>query len=190
MYKKFTIIFALGTFFLLITGCTSSVKKEDVSQTTNITNITIATIGVSPSIDSDKVKFETIQLKDLKSENAKLSEKFDAIFIMPEFFNEAAADKYISEYEMLKIPTFFIESKKDELPFINKDVSYETAPKINSGNFATGYLNKISTKKEFSYMTWKYQLSNNLDKKDAIELVYTQIFETISDLKSQVPNKN
>lgn len=190
MYKKFITFLTLSALLFLIAGCTSKATKEGAPQTTNINDITIATIGVPPSVDSDKVKFETIQLKDLNSETAKLSEKFDAVFIMPEFLSDASADKYISRYETLKIPIFFIESKKDELPFINKDVSYETAPKINSGNFATGYLNNASNKKEISYMTWKYQLSNDLDKKDAIELVYTQIFETISDLKSQSQNKN
>lgn len=103
---------------------------------------------------------------------------------MPEFLSPASADKYISAYEELKIPIFFIESKKDELPFINEDVSYENAPVVNSSNnFATGYLNKSSNQKEVSYVTWKYQLSKNVNKKDAIQKVYTQIFETISDVQ-------
>lgn len=179
MCNKFISIFVLSVL-LLITGCSSNTAKED----TITTNLKIATIGAPPSLNADQVKFENIQLENLKKTTDNISGNYNAVFIMPEFLSPASADKYISAYEELKIPIFFIESKKDELPFINEDVSYENAPVVNSSNnFATGYLNKSSNQKEVSYVIWKYQLSKNVNKKDAIQKVYTQIFETISDVQ-------
>ncbi|HZG11549.1 hypothetical protein D6T70_04785 [Kurthia gibsonii] len=61
---------------------------------------------------------------------------------MPESLNDASAEQYVSVHETLKIPIFFIEYKKFELPFIYEDITYKTAPKINSANFTIGYLNK------------------------------------------------
>lgn len=61
MCNKFISIFVLSVL-LLITGCSSNTAKED----TITTNLKIATIGAPPSLNADQVKFENIQLEDLK----------------------------------------------------------------------------------------------------------------------------
>ena len=82
-------------------------------------------------------------------------------------------------YQGLTIPTFFIESQKRHLPFVNENLTYETAPEID-GVYATGYLHG-GTEEENKTDVWQYGLYNDVKNEVNIKDVYTRIFKTVSD---------
>ena len=178
MYKFIIKCFLCSSIFFLLAGCTSTTTQKSKDS-----HLTIATIGSPPEITDQQITFESISLQNLQNDTKQLSEKYDALFIMPKYLSDAANDVYIASYEKLRIPTFFIESKKQELPFINDDVSYENAPQIDEVEyFATGYLNQPNEETDVSYMTWRY-LQTSKSSAKALENVYKKIFQTIEDLK-------
>ena len=71
---------------------------------------------------------------------------------------EADDDKYVATYKDLQIPTFFIETTKLHLPFVNEGITYETARKIDGENvYAVGYLYS-GTEEEYKDDIWKFYL--------------------------------
>ncbi|UQW97648.1 hypothetical protein M2M59_01180 [Rummeliibacillus sp. G93] len=174
MYK----ILFYSLMVVLLGGCNIENSKTDMFSGKELH---IGVIGDIPEVFEKNIEFETISLKALKNRTNSLSKKFDAIFIMPKFLSDAANDQYVESYKRLTIPTFFIQSTKAHVPFVNKDVTYDSAPTSTIGgpnDYATGYL-FTGSPKEYSDETWRYAMTEGANKEMEIKNVYSRIFKTI-----------
>ncbi|MGE7983739.1 hypothetical protein [Solibacillus sp. NPDC093137] len=170
--KKFLLLFSLLT---LLVGCNNTVEAEKVYTGKDLT---IGIIGTAPKIKETNVTFEKIDFNDLTTNLEKITSDLDAIIITKEFLNEADEDKYVSVYINSTIPTFFMESTKAHVPFTNEGVDYEDFPEVDASIYAIGFLSTESDE-GFNEQTWRYQLKDNKENEQNIQLVYTRMFETI-----------
>ncbi|WP_155591470.1 hypothetical protein [Lysinibacillus cavernae] len=175
MKKILSII--LGTLLLLV-GC----DTRSTNQMYKGNDLTVGVIGPFPNISEENVVFEKITLDDLKESTEKISNDFDAVIITKEFLSEADDEQYVTVYNELEIPTFFMQSTKAHVPFVNKGVDYDTFIDIQPLSYATGYLN-TSTDNEIKYETWRYELKDHKENDTNIQELYSRIFQTIDSLK-------
>ena len=166
--------FFIGFLFLfsLLVGC----KAEDEvdSPIYEGSDLIIGVIGKSPEVREKNVSFNSITLAELESNVAKVSSEYDAVFIMKPYLEQAGKEQFYV-FSELKIPVFFIESKKSYLPFIYDDITYEEAPTIEDQTYATGIISE--DKDTFHY--WGYGLYNDTQNETNIKDVYSRIFSTI-----------
>lgn len=169
----------LIVMLVILVGCN---KDEANSEVYNGRDLIIGILGEEPDIREKNVKFEKLSFAELEQNIEENSSEFDAIFIMPEVLVEAADDRYVSVYQDLKIPIFFIESTKAHLPFVHENVTYETAPEVGGdANYATGYLFS-GTEEEYRDDVWYYNLYNDIKNEATIKDVYSRIFDTIEQI--------
>ncbi|ENQ3107875.1 hypothetical protein SAMN04488168_11135 [Bacillus sp. 491mf] len=163
-------------FFILmiLAGCNSNTVNSSLYKGKSLN---IGIIGNAPQVREENVKFTTITLNELE-EGKTLASKFDAVFIMKEHLSEAADSKYAKVYKETGIPFFFIETKKSYIPFVYEKVSYEDFPKVESGEYATGYFQEGE-----NIQSWGFGLYNDNVNEANIKDVYTRIFSTIESLK-------
>ncbi|WP_138419421.1 hypothetical protein [Aquibacillus sediminis] len=159
--------------FSLLVGC----KAEDEvdSPIYEGSDLIIGVIGKIPEVREENVNFKSITLTELESNVAKVSNEYDAVFIMKHYLDQAGENKFAQEYKELKIPVFFIESKKSYIPFIYDDMTYEEAPNMEDQTYATGIISE--EKDTFNY--WGYGLYNDTENETNIKDVYSRIFTTI-----------
>ena len=159
-------------------ACTQDEVKSEIYSGRDLS---IIVIGDTPEVREKNITFIQKSLEEIAGDVKKTSNEFDAIFITPAQFSEADDDKYVATYQGLTIPTFFIESRKRHLPFVNENLTYETAPEIEGEtSYATGYLYS-GTKEEYKTDVWQYGLYNDVKNDVNIKDVYTRIFKTVSD---------
>lgn len=178
-------ILILIAFMVLIAGCSTNDTPEPIEQTENPEFksydgdlLRIAVIGEQPTIkEKDLIKFISLELNQL---NQLDSSKYDAIFIMNEYLEQAAEDKYAKVYRSTSIPFFFIQSKKSFIPFITEDISYTDADEFRDQTYATGFLQQ--NKEE--YQSWGYGLYNDKVSEINIKDAYSRIFSTIQSIKN------
>ncbi|WP_138420846.1 hypothetical protein [Aquibacillus sediminis] len=89
---------------------------------------------------------------------------------MKQYLGQAGEKQFAQVYNELKIPVFFIESKKSYLPFIYYDMTYEEAPNIEDQTYATGIISEA--KDTFNY--W-----DDAENETNIKDVYSRIFTII-----------
>ncbi|MFC4403345.1 hypothetical protein [Gracilibacillus xinjiangensis] len=77
----------------------------------------IGVIGNLPEVREENVNIKSITLAELESKVAKVSNEYEAVFIMKQYLEQAGEHQYAQVYRDIKIPVFFIESKKAHLPF-------------------------------------------------------------------------
>ncbi|WP_138420849.1 hypothetical protein [Aquibacillus sediminis] len=159
--------------FSLLVGC----KAEDEvdSSIYEGSDLIIGVIGKSPEVREKNINFKRIRLAELESNVAKVSNDYDAVFIMKQYLDQAGEKQFAQVFNELKIPVFFIESKKSYLPFIYDDMTYEEAPNIEDQTYATGIISE--EKDTFNY--WGYGLYNDTENETNIKDVYSRIFTTI-----------
>lgn len=176
--KKILSIITLATL-LIIVGCDTNISNN---QMYNGNDLKVGIIGPFPDFSEEKVVFEKITFDDLKGNTQKISHDLDAVIITKEFLSEADNDQYVTVYNELEIPTFFMQSTKAHIPFVNEGVDYDTFIDIQPLSYATGYLN-TSTDKEIKYETWRYELIDHKENNSNIQELYSRIFKTIDSLK-------
>lgn len=137
-------------------------------------SLNIGIIGSIPKIREKQIKFTSMQFSDLEKQTADTN--YDAIFITKDNLSQAGQGKYLSNYKSTKIPFFFIESEKSYFPFIEKDLTYENAPDINSQVYATGIMFNADNLK-----FWEYNLYNDIKNQTNIAEAYSRIFKAIAD---------
>ncbi|SDN14300.1 hypothetical protein SAMN05518871_103416 [Psychrobacillus sp. OK028] len=168
------------SFIIVLTFILGACNKDEVkSEIYNSRDLSIIVIGDIPEVIEENITFTQKSLEDIAGDVKNTSNEFDAVFITPVQFAEADDDKYVETYQGLTIPTFFIESPKRHLPFVNENLTYETAPGID-GVYATGYLHG-GTEEENNTDVWQYGLYNDVKNEVNIKDVYTRIFKTIND---------
>ncbi|TLS36441.1 hypothetical protein [Pseudalkalibacillus caeni] len=172
--KIIKLLFGFFSIIGLMTGC---VSDEVDSPIYSGKNLNIGVIGKVPEVREQNVSFTNIEFEDLKTDLDKTSSDLDAIFIMKDHLSQAAESQYANIYKSLSIPTFFFETNKGYLPFVNKDMTYENSPKIRELTYATGYLQKEENAKY-----WAYGLYNDVVNETNVEDVYTRVFTTIDSL--------
>lgn len=164
---------------IILVGCN---KDEANSELYNGRDLIIGILGEELDVREENVSFEKLSFAELEQNTEKISSEFDAVFIMTEILSEAADDRYASVYKDLTIPIFFIESTKAHVPFVNEDVTYETAPEVGGdSNYATGYLFS-GTEAEYKDDTWRYNLYNDIQNEANVKDVYSRIFDTIEQI--------
>lgn len=156
---------------ILLVGCSNNdmniYKGRDLK---------IAVIGAIPEIREENINFKKITFRDLQNNTENLSAEVDAIFIMKEFLNEADDDQYVLAYRTLNIPTFFMQSTKAHVPFVNEGIRYDDVIDVQPAGYATGFLN-LGTDQDY---TWRYELDN----KESIQDIYSRIFATVESVSS------
>lgn len=180
--KKTLLLIAI---VLLLAGCSSKHTPDPNEKiespefkSYNGDQLRIGLIGEPPTIkEKNLIKFTSLELNLL---NHLDSSKYDAIFIMKEYLEQAAEDKYANVYRSTSIPFFFIQSKKSFIPFITKEISYRDADEFKDQTYATGFLQQ--NKEE--YQTWGYGLYNDTVSEINIKDVYSRIFSTIESIKN------
>ena len=178
-------ILTLIAFMLLIAGCSTKNTPKPIEETESPEFrsydgdlLRIAVIGEQPTIkEKDLIKFTSLDLNQL---NQVDSSKYDAIFIMKEYLEQAAESKYAKIYKSISIPIFFIQSKKSFIPFITEDISYKDANEFREQTYATGFLQQ--NKEE--YQSWGYGLYNDTVSEINIKEAYSRIFGTIQSIKN------
>jgi len=142
-------------------------------------DLKIGVIGAIPEVREENIDFQVITFEELKYNTESLSKELDAIMIMKEFLHEADDDQYVAAYRALTIPTFFMQSTKVHVPFVNEGVQYDDIIEVDPANFSTGFLD-LGTDEKIKEHTWRYTLG----KKQNIQDVYSQIFATIESVSS------
>jgi len=142
-------------------------------------DLKIGVIGTVPEVREENIDFQDITFEELKNNTESLSKELDAIMIMKEFLHEADVDQYVAAYRSLKIPTFFMQSTKVHVPFVNEGVRYDDIIEVDPANFATGFLD-LGTDEKIKEHTWRYKL----EKKQNIQDVYSRIFATIESVSN------
>ncbi len=137
--------------------------------------LNIGVIGQSPEVREQIVNFQSINIDELESNTGNISTDFDAICIMKDHLEQAAENQYAKVYSELKIPVFFIESKKAYVPFINDDITYERSPDVDDQMYATG----VISKEDGTFDAWGFGLYNDTENETNIKSVYSKIFDTI-----------
>lgn len=168
-------VFLLFIALFLLAGCDGH-PEEEIYQGRDLT---IGVIGSIPSIKEENVDFKKITLDDMEKR-----QKLDAILIMKECLTEADQEQYVAVYHALTIPVFFMESTKAHVPFTNEGVDYASFPDVDSSGYATGFL-RTEADEGFNERTWRYYLKNDQESKSNIQIVYTQIFNTIESVDSK-----
>ncbi|HWO76559.1 MAG TPA: hypothetical protein VNM69_11790 [Bacillus sp. (in: firmicutes)] len=169
--KKLFIGILILLFFLM--GCNAEDEYE--APVYKGQDLTIGVIGEKPDVREKNVHFQSVSLDELESANNRISDNFDTIFIMKENLEQAAENKYAKVYKELKLPIFFIESKKAYVPFINDDLTYNEVPDIDDQMYITG----IISKGEDTFKIWGFGLYNDTENDTNIKSVYSSVFETI-----------
>lgn len=137
-------------------------------------NLTIGIIGDIPKVREKQVKFTKIQFSDIEKE--KFDTGYDAIFITKENLSEAAKAKYAPIYKKSNIPFFFIQTEKSFIPFTLEELSYEDAADSKDQTYITGIVRNGD-----NITAHKYGLYNDIENEDNIKVVFTNVFQTISE---------
>jgi hypothetical protein len=165
------------TILIIFTACS---KPQSIKTNThNDKALRIGIIGETPKVVEEKVTFGKIKFSDLEKDT--VDSQYDAIFITKYNLSEASQGKYADIYKKSKIPFFFIQTEKSYVPFTEKDLTYDNAPKFTDQSYATGIMyngNKLNF--------WGYGLYNDIENQANIKDVYSRIFETIS--QNTMPN--
>lgn len=141
----------------------------------------IAVIGEVPDLYSDKVSFEQIELEEFSGIDLESSSEFDAVMVTPSEFEGASDDRFADVYRNSKIPVIFFNSPKRHFPFVNEEVTYETAhwEVLNNGSHTTVYLHTfLPDSMESKEDAWYFYLK---DEKMLNEL-YREILQKIEEL--------
>lgn len=169
--KKFLLIISL----LLLVSC----SNQDVNYEGAPLNI--AVIGDVPEMNNEKIKFKTITLEEFNEKDLEATSVLDAVMITPSMFEKASEDSFIEVYNNSKLPIIFLDSSKRHIPFVNEDITYQTAPSksLNNDSHTTIYLNSyLADSEESKEDVWYFYL------KDAkkINKLYEEVFKKIEEL--------
>lgn len=164
---------------LALSGCSTETSKEENASLNNGAYLKIGIVGEKPHIQKENIKFEALTLEQLK-DTKKVSSNFDAVFITKGNLKKADDEKYVTVYDNLKIPIFFLQTTKGFLPFVTEGLSYKEASELNH-SYASGYLKE----KKSSYRYWEYGLNDDVVNEKNINNVYSRIFKTVEDVKRE-----
>ncbi len=173
--KKFSLMLII-VISVLLSGCGKTTDKMTVKDAYNGDKLTIGVIGELPKVIEGNVLFQQLQFDELKemTENPGM----DAIIITKENLEEASEGTYAAIYQASTIPVFFIQSEKSYVPFIREDLSYQDAAFMDDLTYITGIQYQ-----DGSLKTWGFGLYNDTVSEENIQIAYTQLFETIDELK-------
>ena len=174
--KRLLLFGILGISLLMLSACSNQEGKYQGAE---------LDIGVVGELSNDHLD----KMIDVGNHNLMLTtmstmqevednwHSFDAIMIMPDAFEEASNDKYISLYEAMEIPVVFFDSEKRHYPFVNEGMTYSSAhwDALVNGSHSTIYLRNSEDNHEDA---WYFYLNeeNELDK------LLKELFEKIDSL--------
>ena len=164
---------------LTLSGCSTETSREENESLNNNAYLKIGIIGKKPHIKKENIKFEDLTFEQLK-DTKKVSSDFDALFITKVNLKEADDEQYVTVYNNLKIPIFFLQTTTGFLPFVTEGLSYKEASELNH-SYASGYLKE----KKSSYRYWEYGLNDDVLNEKNINNVYSRIFKTVEDVKRE-----
>ncbi|MFJ7746902.1 amino acid oxidase [Peribacillus sp. NPDC097295] len=164
--KRIVILVSL----VLLAACSNSEVKYDGAP------LKIAVIGETPSFQNKNIRVEPLSLDKFIEESTLISANYDAVMLSKDVFEAASDDKFVDVYTSSEIPIVFLNSSKRHYPFVNEDITYETAPdSLTDGSHTTVYLHDDHANKDDA---WFFHLD---DKKNENEL-YTKLFKKIEEL--------
>lgn len=174
MKKLFSIM--LWSLFVFA-GCQSDQSDEVQSSIYEGKNLSIGIVGKKPEVREKNVSFTSLTMEQIRDK--ELLSHFDAVIFTKEHLQAAAEHTYKQIYQTANIPFFFLESKKAYLLYSDMNISYEQAPDVTNGEYATGFLQKNN---HIEY--WGFGLYNDKRNAKNIQDVYTRMFQTISSVKN------
>jgi len=184
MSKKIILLFFQIILIATTLGCTNSNFNDSntIEVTPSDAYLTIGVIGTSPEVNEKNITFKPYSLEQL---DENIDPTLDALFVMPEHLEEAAEPEFAQLYRRLPYPTFFIGSEKLAYAFTEEDVTYETAFTGDKLMYTRGvFFNPDSE----TYQGWEFGLYNDVRNEKNIKAMYTQVFETISNLSFYTKN--
>ncbi|AQQ53213.1 hypothetical protein [Planococcus lenghuensis] len=129
----------------------------------------IAVAGTAPPYELSEVEFEEVHIDEL----VEAAGQYDALFIMEETFDQTSQDNYISLYESLPYPTFFIGLDKPIEVFVSEGFSLSDFTEDMSTAFAQGYY-----KHDSGTLEWTFVPST---PEEELRSLYVGIFKVIDD---------
>lgn len=178
-YSKRMMFFILVFSIVNILGC-SNINFDNpntIEVTPSDAYLTIGVIGASPEVNEKNIIFKPYSVEQL---DENVDPTLDALFVMPEHLEEAAEPEFAQLYRRLPYPTFFIGSEKLAYAFTEEDVTYETAFSGDKLMYTRGVFFNPDTE---TYQGWEFGLYNDVRNEKNIKAMYTQVFETISNLE-------
>ncbi|QHS23790.1 hypothetical protein GWK91_12910 [Virgibacillus sp. MSP4-1] len=174
MFKWFKIVM-LGTLVFL-GACQSNEVAEEPYEGTPLK---IAVVGEKPEVREEQIIFKTLSLEELYRSH---SDKYDAVFIREEHFSDASHKKYVEMFKKKRVPSFFVASKANTIPFqdLENPISYkEAAKKINdTQNYISGFLYEGADE---GYQGWKfsYPVKNSEIQRENVQGIYSTVFKVV-----------
>ena len=126
-------VMTLIALSILFTVCL--LQKTSVTPAAKSVDLDIAVVGHVPVLQGEP-RFHEIELRAMISE--EITQRYDAVMIMPSYLEEAAERKYATVYRKARIPFFFIGSQKSVEPFLDPNLSYEEGISVSNPTFAAG----------------------------------------------------
>jgi hypothetical protein len=182
LVKKISVYFLVIVTFVMLVSCDKSKAQIIIPNQYAGQKLNIGIIGEAPKVLVQQVKFVEINFSDLGNDG--FDAKYDGIFITKDNLSEASQNKYKSIYKNSKIPFFFIENKKSNVPFTEENLSYEEVPDLEEQGYISGFMYKDN-----KLNSWGFELNyNEIDNKANIEEFYYKIFDIISKNKTENAN--
>ena len=158
---------------VLLAACSTSDAKYSGAP------LMIAVIGEIPEFDHKDIQVESLSLDTFSKNPLHISAKFDAVIVSEDVFEAASDDKFVDVYKNSEIPIVFLNSNKRHYPFVNEDITYEMAPdSLSNGSHTTVYLHDDNDNKDDAWFFY-------LEDKKKVEVLYTDLFKKIEELKEQ-----
>ncbi|MGG0645049.1 amino acid oxidase [Sporosarcina gallistercoris] len=172
------VIMIIGLLLLVSCSTQQEVNYDGAS-------LKIAVIGDIPELNNEKITFEAITLDEFSEKNMESTSTWNAVMITPSIFEKASDDFYIEMYNNSNLPIIFFDSPKRHLPFVNEDVTYQTAhwKSMDNGSHTTIYHHSyLADSEENKEDAWYFYLK---DEKN-INKLYQEVFKKIEDLQDQI----
>ncbi|WP_378210956.1 putative periplasmic lipoprotein [Anoxybacteroides rupiense] len=98
--------------------------------------LTIGIVGEPPNVREKSISFIPLSMEDVLKKNFQ---NVDAVLIHKRYLKEAAKPPYADIYLQSSVPFVFIESEKVYLAFVDRELSYEKAHQMKSGDYFIGF---------------------------------------------------
>ena len=155
---------------VLLAACSTSDAKYSGDP------LKIAVIGEIPEFKNKDILVAPLSLDTFSKNPLHISEKFDAVMLSEDVFEAASNDKFVDVYKNSEIPIVFLNSSKGHYPFVNEDITYETAhDSLSNGSHTTVYLHDDHDNKDDAWFFY-------LEDKKKEEVLYTNLFKKIGEL--------
>lgn len=167
------LLFVIG--ILLLTACSNQGVSDEGDA------LKIAVIGEKPEMKKELHTYEQVKLEEFNTLDLSMTSEFDAVLVTPSMFGAASDDQYVEVYKNSNVPIIFFDSPKRHFPFVNDQITYETAhwESLNNGSHTTIYLNtSVADTDEIKEDAWYFYLENE----KSLNKLYEEVLRKVREL--------